>query len=267
MNVTTVIPPNLQRHPWHEKLTRLGFVAEEKSFRLDGVVVRQSGGWMTLETNGEPPSESTQREPQDQLGLWKTILTSAGPRRLFEIPADLVVDEMDEEISSAESQSLESFVRWAMHSADNRIPKDWVFPARELVESWLPANALTAQIGAIVRQGKMILTPERWTLRFPILTSVPADLPEARTQWLRELVSDAQNQWRMIRFALIAESGNGAFVAEIDFTGAPHSTPLFLTGLDGLKHAVAWLVEPAEILADATVVSRALANGPNKKTN
>ena len=251
----------------HRTLARLGFVPEENVFRRDGVLFRQSGGWLVLETDGQTPPTDPLREPQPQLGLWKWIEIGGHARRVFEIPAALVAADEDEELVAEESQSLDSFLQWALHSAANGIPPNWSPPARAQVESWLPAGALTVQAGALVRQGKLILSPERWALRCSILTEVPADLPEARAQWLRELAADAQSQWRMIRFGFLGESGSEALVAETDFTGAPHSEKLFFTGLDGLKHAVTWLGEAAEILADATVASRALARSPNKQTN
>ena len=269
MNCAINVPPTDLQHRWHDTLTRLGFQPEGKIYRRDGIVFRPNGGWLTLETEVGPTSSTAVFEPREQLGLWKAIHTANGSRQVFEIPADIVAAGEDEELFGSESQSLESFVHWALLSAENRVPPGWTALTQELVDSWLSADSLTLQIGGLVRQGKMILSPERWALRFPILMNVPADLPESRVAWLRQLVANAQNQWRMVRFAFEPLDGSEAstLVVETDFTGAPHSAQLFLASLDGLKHAVSWLVETAEIVADATVASRALANHPNKNTN
>ena len=180
-------------------------------------------------------------------------------RFLFELPAAAACpDAEDQALDDNEDLSPGSFLGWALACATGAIPRDWRAPAGELVASWMPPNALTVRVGPLVRQGELVLTPDRWALSFPILPAVPAGLPAARRRCLEMLARDAQERWHMIRVGLVRAADGEALVAGLDLTGAPHSEFLFLAGLDGLRQVVSWLAEIADLLADVTVTCRSL---------
>jgi len=118
---------------------------------------------------------------------------------------------------------------------------------------------LTVQAGHLLRQCELIHRPDRLALTCPILTHIPADLPAARRTWLHEVLSDAQNRWRMVRLGLVG-NGEEAVLAEVDFSGCPSAVleHLFPTGLGALCWVVAWLVNSVDFLADVTQASGAL---------
>jgi hypothetical protein len=95
-------------------------------------------------------------------------------------------------------------------------------------------------------------------LNFPILSSVPVELPPARLHGLAVLAHDAQERWRMVRVGLVRGNDGDTLVAWVELTGAPHSELLFLAGLDCLRNVVRWLAESADLLADVTVTFRSL---------
>jgi hypothetical protein len=84
---------------------------------------------------------------------------------------------------------------------------------------------------------------------------------------LDELVVEAQHHWAMVRVGLgndlnaagAPSSSAAPLLAEVDFTGAPHSEFLFSAGLDVLRHVVAWLVETVDVLGDPGVTIGSLA--------
>jgi hypothetical protein len=63
----------------------------------------------------------------------------------------------------------------------------------------------------------------------------------------------------MARIGAILQGDRRALVAEVDFTGAPACQLLFLTGLEVLRHVIAWLVETAEVLTDPSLELASLA--------
>ncbi len=118
-----------------------------------------------------------------------------------------------------------------------------------------------------VRQGQCICRAGRWAIRMPVLPRLPEDLPAPRRRGLAELAADAQRRWAMVRVGVPADAGPAALVAEVDFTGAPHSEPLFSAGLDVLRHVVAWLVETAEVLVDSDIEIGCLPLGGEENAN
>ena len=255
----SLYPPPLVPVAWHQALKNCCFEPSGDAYRLNGMVARAAGDWLVLESDalvqltGQKPAELERR------GLWKQVGCERPQRFLFEFPA-LAISPGGEDDGLDDSGSAlpQAFLEWALASARNEIPVGWQPPAKELVASWIPQGGLTVRVGPLVRQGELLLTPERWTLRFSILPCLPAELPKERRLALELLAVDAQAQWRMLRAGLCETADGTAMVAALDLTGAPHSQLLFLAGLDGLTHAVAWLVETADLLADVTVALRAL---------
>jgi hypothetical protein len=195
----------------------------------------------------------------DCLGLWKQVGCEQNQKFVFETPATLMPGDYEpEDGGEPEIGAPETLIDWALASANAEVPRGWRPPASDQVAAWMPPGALTVRVGGLVRQGELLLEPDRWALRFPILPCVPARLPANRRLALDLLAADAQSQFRMIRVGWTELPDGAALVAEVDLTGAPHAEFLFLTGLEGLTQAVPWLVETADILADVTVTLRAL---------
>lgn len=243
---------------WHDALARAGFLANGEGYSHAGITFQRQGQWLQLESVSHPAPPDLGRP-----GLWKRIGDGPAGQRVFEFPATAVCSDDEADWSDeAAHVSLDAFLVWAMTSArDGTIP-GWQPPTRPLVESWLPHGVLTVQAGPFVRQGELILAPERWAVRIPILPVVPADLPAVRREWLAAVLGDAQTLWRLVRLGFAGGGGDLAVVAEVDFTGAPPSENLFLAGVHGVRHVVAALAETVELLADATIASQALVLGP-----
>jgi hypothetical protein len=160
-----------------------------------------------------------------------------------------------------------SLLHWALETRAGRVQSDWVAPAADLVDSWLPRGALTVQTAGLVRQGNLILHPARWALRIPVLPLIPAGLSDPRREALRELAAEARRHWAMVRLGFATEHGSSALVAEVDLSGAPHSELLFSAGLDVLRHVVAWLAETVAVLADPAIRIQSLDPGGLNTTN
>jgi hypothetical protein len=228
----------------------------------DGLTFATSGRWHVLseECNGADkwPASRSMGQP----GLWKWVQNGALPHRVFEIPAWVVSDQPeDDRLDASGPAAFESLVAWALETRDGRVPPGWLMPAADTVKSWIPRGALTVQAKGHVRQGELILRPDCWALRMPVVPSLAEDLPEPRRLALEGLVHEAQRHWAMVRLGVPADASPASLMAEVDITGAPHSELLFSAGLDALRHLVAWLVETADVLADPTVAIVCLAPG------
>lgn len=238
---------------WQAALERHGFGESGDAFTRDGMEFRCDGRWITLETPGPILSDEPPSAERGQRGLWKERLGSGGyARRVFEVPATVVSADEPDELGD-EGASLDAILEWALAAARNELPDNWEPPDRATVESWMPQGALDWQSGPFVRKGELIVAPGRWAIRLPVVPTVPSVLPPAREVLLRELIGDANAQWKMVRQGTTHTKDGRALMAVVDLSGAPHSQPLFLAGLDGLRHVVGWLVEAADLLADVKV--------------
>ncbi len=253
-------------------MLKLGFARAGDGFRRDGMLFRKEGRWGCFELVSPPPSDPL-REQLGAPGLWKWVRNGERARFVFEVPSEVLINADDEDPpDQGENSPFARCLAWAETAAEAKSPVGWQPPARHLLDAWLPQKQqLTVQSGAHVCQGELIYTPTRLALRFPIVSALPADLPPARAFWLREVLRDAQDRWRMVRLGLAQEGEATAVIAEVDFTGAPGgaSERLILAGLDGLRWVVTWLAESVEFLCDVTVTSQALelcaVHEPNQK--
>jgi hypothetical protein len=231
-------------------------------FDFSRLNLKRSGRWVILETI--PVGVSSRKEPGGfgRFGLWKSAGGCGQELLVFEIPAPAIQRHREEEPSGGPVEPLPgAFAEWAAASLRDEIPSGWTPPDRELVESWLPAGALTVQLGPFPRQAELVLGPRRWSMRISILPRLPAALPRERARQLAALAADASQHWRMVRVGLPSGEEGIQLAAEVDLTGAPHSEPLFLACLDSLRHVAVWLAEPADLLSDATVALHCLEAG------
>jgi hypothetical protein len=100
----------------------------------------------------------------------------------------------------------------------------------------------------------------------PILPPLSGSLPQARRLALEDLFAEVQAHWAMVRFGAPPANPAAGLIAEVDFSGAPHSELLFSAGLDALIHGVARLVEIAGVLSDPSVAIASLAPGSTNNT-
>ncbi len=235
----------------HHPLVARGFTPDGATYRRGDLQFAIGGGWCRLrETAGQQPDFPWPPSPAP-VALWKWVRNGPAAERVFEVPSWAVREEPDDDRFDADDRvALGLCLDWALATRSGRVPESWRPPARELVESWLPPGALTVQTDGLVRQGEMILQPDCWTMRIPLLPELPARLPETRAHALRELTRDAQSLWGMLRLALTESTGSRALFAEVDLSGAPPSEVLFAAGLDVLRQAAVRLIETAEALAD-----------------
>jgi hypothetical protein len=224
-------------------------------FRTDGI-------WSTLAGSEPVIGIDPLRGQLGQPGLWKVI---AGPeekslQRVFELPARVLEVHEEDDDSEEATSPLSACLHWAMQTAEGQPIPGWQPPPRDELEAWIPPYGLAIQTGPIARQGFVICTPERLALRFPVAPSIPPELPAARRAWLRELLLEAQNRWRMVRVGL----SDSSVEAEVDLTGAPAVVleALFRFSLDALRWVVHWLAYPANFLADPTISCRAWESCP-----
>ena len=269
MNATltpTLQSPAARRH---EIVSKLGFARTPDGYCLDGLLLTFGERWSSLKSlrASAPDCES----PLGQPGLWKSVQDGTQEQLVFDLPSEILSLEDDEsfDLTDLEPKSqLENSLTWALSTAEGRLPAGWESPPRETVESWLLPGRLTLRSGAFVRQGELIHAPDRLALRFPILPSLPDDLPEPRWRWLQQMLRETQDRWRWVRLGVTSEAEGRAVIAEVDLSGAPHPVmePLILMSVDSLRLVVGWLVESADFLADASLASEALEICPVGET-
>lgn len=243
-------------------LRERGFQPDGWSYRKEGLTVTALGRWYVLSEEADGPGNLALSGGQSQPGLWKYVHDGSSPRRRFEIPSWVVsVQPDDDRLDQSGPAPFERLLAWALETRLGRVPPGWQPPDKEMVRSWIAQGGLTVQAKGYVRQAELILQPDRWAVRTPILPPLGEVLSEPRRHALAELVAEAQRRWAMIRLVAPTDSKTAALIAEVDLSGAPHSELLFSAGLDVLRHVVAWLVETADVLADPEVVIACLAAG------
>jgi len=237
------ISPNINFKAFADLVENVSCTAGRASSSLAGVQVSDVGRWLTATA-----SLASAGSGFDRPGLWKRVSQDS---IRFDLPASAVGQEADE------GCAVEGFAEWAAASARGELPEGWEPPSQGLVDSWLPPHGLSLQLGPFAVQGQLILEPGRWELRFPVVPRVPLDLPPGRQRALKELIEVTEATWRMVRLGFSSEAGERQLVVAVNLSGAPHSEALFLAGLAGVRHVVAWVVEVADLLVDVSVPLRA----------
>jgi hypothetical protein len=190
-------------------------------------------------------------------GIWKLIAyNDCQPRKVFEFPLFIVTESNpDFEAPGDEGQSpLAATLKWARDTLNGKQLNGWRSPSELDLMNLLSTEGLTVQCGPYARQGELICTPKRLALRFPLIFNVCDDLPESNYYWLRKLLIDAQNRWKMVRIGYRLESSAASVQAEVDLSGAPRSvlSGLFIVALSALHAVAAWVVPAAEFLVEHT---------------
>lgn len=261
MNITTKTPA-----AWESALRELGFRRGRNGsgFRQNGLAVKPQRRWLVA-TARDGKDDDPLCGQLGKPGLWKLVADGAKLRREFHLPTSVLsVPALPEEGDEDAPDPLEQCLAWASATALDDLPAGWECPSRDEVESWIPDGALTLRSGALVRQGTLVCGPDRLALRIPIVTEVPAGLSEARREWLRELLVDAQDRWQMVRLGIEGEPGHQSATAEVDLSGAPRVVleALFGISLAALRWVVSWLITSAGLVADVRVDCRLCETGP-----
>ena len=267
-------------------IENLGFTRAGKGqYRLNGMRLSLAGGCPTLETDigvrdpgltapaDASGASTTSPDVVDPLrgqlgrpGLWKRVEIaedSGDVRCRFELPP-AILDRSDGD----EEEGAEPFaaaMAWAIETARGEVPADWTQPSAE--DIGMEKDEFVVQHGRFVRQGRLVRGEGLLALRVPILKRSadvedrPVFDPQAsdpRSAWLRRLLVDGQNRWRMVRVGL--DSPEALVLAEIDLSGAPHSVAgiLVRASLGVLRGIVTWLVAPVDLLADRALAREAL---------
>jgi len=253
--------------PSHDQVAA-GMDCRAKDTPTDEVTLTIQGRWVVIsDLRG---CAAPQRQPGlGHPGLWKVVQDDAGPQRVFEIPRWAVDDPAtDDSLASTGETLMQRLVDWALETRQGALPPDWVMPDAALVESWMPGGGLTVQAGGIARQGELLLRPDVWALRMPIVPRIAPDLPAPRLRALEQLAAETQRSWAMVRLSFTGDPDPSALVAEVNFTGAPHVESLFLAGLDVLRHVTRQVQETADVLSNASVEIACLAgSGATNKTH
>jgi hypothetical protein len=242
----------------HQQLTDLGFTRSRRGegYRHNGVTFSPEGAWSTLRSTeplvGVDPLRGLLGEP----GAWHFVRgADCTIRKLLELPSPVFNFQTDADALDDAESPLRELLNWGLATDKGLITSGWKAPERAEIDTWMSPGALTIQRGPIVRQGRIHLEANRLAIRFPLVTSLPEGLSANRRLWLRELLLDGQNRWRMVRLGLTEQGAE----AEIDLSGAPPVVlePLFKASLDALRWVVQWLALSAAFLADPAVACQA----------
>lgn len=256
--MTTLVPTPAEP-AWHAALHGLDLQLGDEAAPRRARKVRfdLQMGWGRLEA----PSSKRGDVLADQLGrpgLWKLQSGERGKARgVFDLPPAVLP-------RAGAADCFQALARWALSTSRSKPDESWTPPPREEIERRLPEMALTLQVGSIALQGTMTHDTSRLAFGFPIVQRIPDELPAARMAWLRELLTDGQDRWRLVRIGL---TGDGEARAEVDLSGAPHDAieSLVEIGIDALRLVVSSLVEPAEFLVHGAEGCRALEFPPTNK--
>jgi hypothetical protein len=251
----------------HGPLVARGFACTAGTYRADDLTFAADGRWWVLRENRNEPHARVPGGDLGQPGLWKSVASATPPARVFELPVWSVNDRRDESRFDEDgTTAFADVLDWALATRRGVLPSGWQAPAADLVHSWLAEGALTISAKGRVSQCDLLCRANRWALRLPIVPRLDPDLPVARHRALASLAEESQRRWAMVRVGLTAAADPAAIVAEVDFTGAPHSELLFSAGVDVLRHLFAWLAETAAVLADRSVEIVSLARGGPRNT-
>jgi len=181
-------------------------------------------------------------------GLWKYSTAPREGKRRFDLPLSEITSQGP---WSAEGNALlGEALAWPLATAGGTTG-EWSPPSE--AEIPLSDSDMIVQCGRFIRHGRLLRGDHDLRIRMPIIDGLADNLDKARRQWLRALLLDAQNRWRMVR--ILCDEPHCSVEAEIDLTGAPHGAipGMMRIGTDVLRGLVSWLIDSVDLLADNTV--------------
>jgi len=232
-------------------------------YTRNGFTFMAEENWPVLRSKARPVSTDPLIDRMGTCGLWKCLTVEERVIRMFEFPPWMITGRESGTIldEAGEITPFETMLAWAFDTFDGDSPPGgWSLPPRDEVDAMIPGYGLTVQNGSLVRQGEVVREENRLALRFVILPELPEDLPDHRLRWLRRLLIDAQNRWRLVRVGFADGENDTAVHAEVDLTGAPGSllADLISTALPALRFVVEWVSASAVFLVEGSADCRAL---------
>lgn len=267
--MTTISPVRGKLAERHAVLSRRGFESGEDGWRRNGLGFCNAGSWLHFET-AWPDKADPLSDHVGEPALWKPVRAGHQLRRVFTVQESLVrASEGAAVLDETDRSPFECIIDWALATADGVAPIGWALPERETINACLPKMRLTIVHCSYTRQVELIHAPGRLALRVSILSNLPAELPELRLRWLRVLLLETQDDNHLVRLGFARDRDQTAVVAEIDLTGVPAALlePMISTSLDALRWVASLLVESADFIAEAGMVSRALEICPVPEPN
>jgi hypothetical protein len=257
--VSTLNPDFFSKDKWKRELVAAGFSFDRQNQRntRNGIRLAFDDQWIQLRStsplNISDPLNALMGEP----GIWKLIaFKDRQPWKVLEFPLFITAENNPdfEALCEAAQSPLAATLKWAWDTLNGKPLNGWCCPSKENLMNLLSPEGLTVQCGPYARQGELICTPKRLALRFPLIFNVCDDLPESHYYWLRNLLIDAQNRWKMVRIGFRHESSATSVQSEVDLSGAPLSVlaGLFTVSLSALHAVAAWVVPSAEFLVEHT---------------
>ncbi len=262
------IPIWLSKIALEDDLAAAGFSRGKgcRGYTLDGLTFRLDDSWPILETGPQKTSTDPLLELASRPGFWKCVTKNGRVCARFDLPPSVICPPetgLEDPRGDGASPFL-SMLKWALGTADGSVPTGWLAPECEDPMGMIPRNGLTVQIGVHARQGRPVMEPALFALQVPILSDLPEDLAERRKNWLRWILIEAQNRWRLVRIVFTGHGSVPRVYAEANLTGVPHSLlpELIPVALTALRSAVEWVIEPAVFLVSGPDDCRALETDP-----
>jgi hypothetical protein len=243
-----------------DDLTAAGFSRNKgrSGYTLNGLTFTLDDNWPVLKSKQWPITTDPLKDLIGKPGFWKCINKKGRVHEQFDLPPSVVgkpAEDLDEfDLGDDVTSPLLSMLEWALDTIDGDVPSGWSAPERKDVEAMIPREGLTVQCGVHARQGELLCEPNLFALQFQILPTVPENLAGNRMNWLRHLLFDTQNRWRLVRIGFIENKSGLSVRAEVDLTGAPRAVlpDLVPVALFALRSVVEWVVEPAVFLVNGT---------------
>ena len=250
-------PHFFSKDKWKRELVAAGFSFDCRNQRItrNGIRLTFDDQWIQLRSNLPLNISDPLNALMGESGIWKLITDKdRQPRKVFEFPLFITTENipdfeaLDEEVQSP----LAAVLKWAGDTLNGKQLNGWRCPSEEDMMNLLSPTGLTVQCGTYARQGELICQPKCLALRLPLIFNVCDNLPESHYYWLRNLLIDDQNRWKMIRIGFRRESSSTSVQAEVDLSGAPHSvlSGLLTVALAALHAVAAWVVPSAEFLVE-----------------
>ncbi len=269
-------PHLFTRTQWEKAVVAVGFSLDYRnaSISRNGIGLAVDDRWLQLKSdsalNISDPLNAVNGEP----GIWKLIADKDRQiRRVFEFPL-FIITETNTDFRATSGEIPRAFLealKWARDTLFDTRLIGWDSPSEQDMMKLLPLSGLTLQCGPYVRQGELICKPDRLLLRFPLILNLSNDLPESHFFWLRKVLMDAQNRWKMVRIVFRHDTSATSVQAEVDLSGAPRSVlaGIVTVAISALHAAAAWVVPSAEFLignkADIWALSESMAMTADKK--
>lgn len=234
---------------WGEALVARGFRAHGVSWSRGDLQAAFERGWLVLRAHVDERDLDPLAADAEWPGLWRLVPRANGLACLFELPPTLVADLAR---SPDEHELAQATIDWALARA-GRAPAAVQETAalREPITPSAPARPeaqWTVRSGAVLAQVRALPGAAHRGLELPLSARALGGLGDARAAWMRALLLDGRERWRLVRCL----DGGDVPWARIDLRGAPAeiAEPLEEAALDALRRLGVWLLEPLDLVLD-----------------